>query len=486
MDALEGLKQLEDNSVDLLCTDPPYGYSFMGKDWDKAVPSVEIWKECLRVLKAGAFAFVMSAPRSDVQAEMIVRLREAGFNVGFTPIFWTYASGFPKASNIGKMVDKRGGVSVSWFGKWLKEWRQKNNVPQKEIAKLFPSKTGGLTGCVANWELGLNIPTPEQFTKICRHFNLPFESIEEAEREVIGKDGRTAKESMFGIGIQKEWDITKPATPQAKALDGSYGGFQPKPAVEIILVAMKPCSEKTYVDQALTNRKGITWLDDCRVPYESEADINSATYGGYEGKHIDHTEGKFGMRGSKNIKANSEGRFPANLLCSDDVLNDGFGGYGDSGSFSRYFSLDAWWNNQLKKLPKETRKTFPFLIVPKASKSEKNKGLDGFEEKHSPHGNYIGRDLENEKAHLGGMQSTKARNFHPTVKPLKLMSYIVMLGSREGDVVLDPFMGSGTTGIAAKTNGRKYVGFELNEEYTKIAEARLEATGNFVQKRLIG
>ena len=71
MDALEGLKQLEDESVDLLCTDPPYGYSFMGKDWDKAVPSVEIWKECLRVLKSGAFAFVMSAPRSDVQAEMM-------------------------------------------------------------------------------------------------------------------------------------------------------------------------------------------------------------------------------------------------------------------------------------------------------------------------------------------------------------------------------------------------------------------------------
>src|SRR5258708_39735357 len=57
---------------------------------------------------------------------------------------------------------------------------------------------------------------------------------------------------------------------QAKQLDGSYGGFQPKPAVEVILVAMKPLSEKTFVDQALKNGKGITWLDDCRIPYESD------------------------------------------------------------------------------------------------------------------------------------------------------------------------------------------------------------------------
>jgi site-specific DNA-methyltransferase (adenine-specific) len=75
-DCLSELKLLENNSVDLVCTDPPYGYSFMGKDWDKAVPSVEIWKECLRVLKPGCFAFVMSAPRSDVQAEMILKLKK--------------------------------------------------------------------------------------------------------------------------------------------------------------------------------------------------------------------------------------------------------------------------------------------------------------------------------------------------------------------------------------------------------------------------
>ena len=109
-DSQEKLKDIESESVDLIVTDPPYGYSFMGKDWDKAVPSVDIWKECLRVLKPGAFAFIMSAPRLDVLTQMSVRVQEAGFDVSFTPLFWAYASGFPKAQNMSKAVDKRLGA----------------------------------------------------------------------------------------------------------------------------------------------------------------------------------------------------------------------------------------------------------------------------------------------------------------------------------------------------------------------------------------
>lgn len=99
-----------DDHFDCLVTDPPYGYGFMGKDWDKAVVGVKVWKEVYRVMKPGAFGFVMSAPRQDVLARMIVNLQDAGFETGFTSIYWTYATGFPKAGNIGKMVDKRLGV----------------------------------------------------------------------------------------------------------------------------------------------------------------------------------------------------------------------------------------------------------------------------------------------------------------------------------------------------------------------------------------
>ena len=199
MDCLEGMKKLPDNSVDLLVTDPPYGYSFMGKSWDRGVPSVEIWKECLRVLKHGTFAFIMSAPRQDVQAQMVFNLKEAGFELKFTPMYWTYATGFPKAMNIGKIVDKRLGAK-----------------------RQIKAKARGHVG-----------------EKVKKH------------KGIYDDDNYEWK------GV---YNITIPSTPQAKALDGSYGGFQPKPAVEIILVAMKPLSEKTFVDQALKNGKFIISL----------------------------------------------------------------------------------------------------------------------------------------------------------------------------------------------------------------------------------
>jgi site-specific DNA-methyltransferase (adenine-specific) len=147
----------------------------------------------------------------------------------------------------------------------------------------------------------------------------------------------------------------------------------------------------------------------------------------------------------------------------------------DEGSFSRYFSLDAWWNERIKELPESIRKTFPFLIEPKASKEERNEGLEGLDKK-TLYGEYSARsemgwtnaDSPNRKNH-----DNKRTNFHPTVKPLAIMSYLITLGSRRGDTVLDPFAGSGTTIMAAKMLGRKGIGIEINPEYAKIAEARI-------------
>lgn len=397
-DSLEVLKTIESGSVDLLCTDPPYGYSFMGKSWDKTLPHIGIFKECLRVLKPGSFAFVMSAPRSDVCARMMLLLEDAGFEIGFTPIYWTYASGFPKAMNIGKMVDKKAGA-------------------EREI-KGFA--------------------------------------------EPLGREGRKAPQgqglpTLNSNGYDNLQPITAPATPEAKALDGSYGGFQPKPAVEVVIVAMKPLSEKTYVDQALKNGKGITWLDDCRI---------GASGGGTNCNNRDesgackgHPEANGSLGGGimrHSDQGAVQGRFPANLLVEDDVLND----------HSRFFDLDAW------------AQTLPFLAVPKASKSEKNAGLHDLPDRASEveHGT-IGRatSVEKRREAQDGKNAATTKNHHPTVKPLKLMSYLITLGSRPGDVVLDPFLGSGTTAIAAQELGRNYIGIEREQEYYEIAQARLAA-----------
>ena len=439
-DALEEMRKMSTDSVDLVPTDPPYGYSFMGKDWDKAVPSVEIWKECLRVLKPGAFAFVMSSPRADVLAHMIVNLSDAGFRTDFTPIYWAYASGFPKALNISKAVDKRLGAEriISGPSKWHCEGRTK------------ASGTHGI-------------------------YNPPAKNI-------VG-DGK--------------WE-TKPATPEANTLEGSYGGFQPKPAVEVILVCMKPLSENTYVDQALKNGHGCTWLDNARIPFESTDDIIA------KNPHTQHKkEATYECYHEREDDTYSlpTGRFPANLLVSDEALNNGvvkvsrwgkpsqgsnsYWGFGaesvanevagDKGEFSRFFDLDKWFSETVKKLPKEVREIFPFLICPKASKSERNESLEKMD-----NATYLD-ESRHDKTAIGCNNprdrtgKIRTGNIHPTVKPLALMSYLITLGSRPNDLILDPFVGSGTTCVAAKMLGRRYIGIELEAEYVKIAEARVNS-----------
>jgi site-specific DNA-methyltransferase (adenine-specific) len=431
MDCLDVLTKLDSNSVDLVVTDPPYGYSFMGKDWDKVVVGVDIWKECLRVLKPGSFAYIMSAPRQDVLSHMIVNLEKAGFKTGFTSMYWAYATGFPKAMNVAKAVDKKLGVEP---------------------------------------------------TTICRNPN---------SRENCDKTNTIYESGTVG----KTDYITTPTSDKAKGLDGSYAGFQPKPAVEVILVVMKPLDEKTYLEQAMKDRRGVSWFDDCRVPpsKSDEYDLKKREVSIAHGiqnddsflDQIHDADAKHGVQ--------DQGRFPANLLVSNDSLNTGVDtkssgglttagagfnkikGFGvnttkggeathpitmtpkDSGSFSRYYDLDAWYSQ--------------FIITPKASKSEKNRGLDNLPDKIG--GGMNGTVKQSMKTGSGNERNNIMKNNHPTVKPIKLMTYLVTLGSRPTDLVLDPFAGSGTTGIACIQTGRDYILIEKDKDYYNIMLERL-------------
>lgn len=113
-----------------------------------------------------------------------------------------------------------------------------------------------------------------------------------------------------------------------------------------------------------------------------------------------------------------------------------------------------------------------FLYVPKASKSERNYGCEEIEAKNQYE---INKWTENDYRKGDGEKTTEPRaNNHPTVKPIKLMEYLIKLVSREGATILDPFLGSGTTAIACLKLGRNFIGIEKEEEYIKIAEARIK------------
>jgi DNA modification methylase/transcriptional regulator with XRE-family HTH domain len=453
-DNRETMSRMPDNSIDMIATDSPYGISFMSKNWDKALPAQEIFNEMCRVLKPGAFCFCFSSPRQDVLWRMMQRLELAGFMIDLPSIYWTYATGMGLGANCGKLIDKKINTTNQrgWFGEWLKEWRLKNNLKQSDISRLFLSKTGGLTGCVANWELGLNVPTPQQFNKICNEFGLKFNKIEELKREVLSREKMT-----FGIGgnskrLGSEKVISLPASDLAKKYDGAYVRYPPKPAVEVIIVAMKPPETKTYIEQVMKNGKACTWLDDVRVP------VNNGDVTGWQGSPS--TFGSQGLGNTKKSGSDNKGRYPTNLLSSGRVLDTGeitssnASGYNfnesnqdnkthiikniksgvhfqDSGSFNRYFDFDAWAR---KTLPG----TFPFLPVSKPSRSQK-----------------------------------AGRESHLTEKPPQIFAYLITLASRPGDVIYDPFGGSCSSAVAAAALNRNFIVSELIEKHVKIGEHRI-------------
>ena len=270
-DCAQTLKQLPDESIDLIVTDPPYGYGFMGLDWDHALPSLQSLKECLRVLKSGGFAFIMCSPRQDLLSRMICRLQDAGFETGFSSISWVYHTGFPKISDASKNIDKRVGVEREVVGK--------------------AERLGGFT-CQA-----------------IRNIATGYENADKVQARV---------ENIKNNG---GFNITAPSSIAAKQFDGSYTPNSLKPAVEVILVCVKSRSENTYVDQALTNGKGVLWLEDCRIPYASDSE---KWQGGKNPTSASwrRLEGRTDTQLFNNVP-NENGRFPSNLLVCDDALNNG-------------------------------------------------------------------------------------------------------------------------------------------------------------------
>jgi hypothetical protein len=379
-------------------------------------------------------------------------------------IFLTGNSGFPKALNIGKAIDRKNGCNPTIIREYKAD---PNKFPEGSI-----------------------------------------------RREEIKDNYKTSYE-------------TTPSSPEAKEMDGSYAGFQPKPALEVIIVAMKPLSEKTYVEQALSNGKGVTWLDNCRIPINKEQETDKrvgtdATWGGKR-EASKHTVSFPAIEGMQRYK--DDGRFPANLLVSDNILDTGrvskspntytrnaegkstgrsslrgIGedkgdesfNFGDEGDFSRYFDVDRWFDERVKELPESIRKTYPFLIVPKPSKAEKNLGCEGIIPSDSERTNQNWKCVACGKFQFSGdgnickcetpqWERPKNQNNHPTVKSIALMSYLITLGSRKGDLIYDPFVGSGTTAIASELLERRWVASELDIKSCEIARARLSAVPQYVE-----
>ena len=164
-DCLDVLKTLDDCSIDAIVTDPPYGLSFMGKKWDYDVPSVEVWRECLRVLKHGGYLLSFAGTRT--QHRMACNIEDAGFEIR-DMIAWVYGSGFNK---VGYIRDKDGQHIIDGFGGALKPALEPITMARKRLdgtlaANMLKHGTGGLNidGCRVDTCDGENRARPPRTT----------------------------------------------------------------------------------------------------------------------------------------------------------------------------------------------------------------------------------------------------------------------------------------------------------------------------------
>ena len=419
---IEELKKLKEDSVDSIVTDPPYELGFMGKKWDASgiAYNVELWKECLRVLKAGGHLLSFGGTRT--YHRMACAIEDAGFEIR-DMLEWIYASGFPKSQNVGKAYDKKMGKLNYGLHKLqdaLNNERKKKGLTLKDVNILWGAPEN--SGMAAHKLCDKSQPqfiTNRQMEILNKEWELngKYNFIyEEAEREFVGrgKAGLT-KGTIANFSGETEFDLTKG--------NSKWEGFGTalKPAHEPIVLARKKLSEKTIVENCIKHGTGALDIDGCRIPTSDE--INSVEGGIKRRNRINQEQGfrpykkGFDNQDKEIWEQNTQGRFPANLLVTDDALGE---------EKSRYFDIDVWAEKH------------GLIQTPKASKKERGE-----------------------------------ENTHPTVKPLHLISWLVRLVSKKGDTVLDPFMGSGTTGVACKQLDRNFIGIELNEEYIVIAEKRI-------------
>jgi site-specific DNA-methyltransferase (adenine-specific) len=225
-------------------------------------------------------------------------------------------------------------------------------------------------------------------------------------------------------------------SPQAKQWEG--WGSALKPAVEPIVVCRKPLEKGLSIaENVLKWGVGGINIDGCRVGEEVAKEYTSQ---------------------------DTQGRFPANIIleCICDEVSDTH-----TNPDCPCYIMDRQSGGNASR----------FFYQAKASKSERNRGLEGFEVKQTKISDLKGdRYLNDVNCADGKYQAAKApsSNFHPTVKPVKLMQYLVRLVTPPNGLVLDPFCGSGTTGIACRLEGFNFVGMEREEDYAKIAKARID------------
>lgn len=406
------LPTLESNSIDAIVTDPPYELGFMGKPWDASgiAYNVDMWREALRVLKPGGHVLAFGGTRT--YHRMTVAIEDAGFEIRDC-LQWLYGSGFPKSHNVYNAINLRAGVDLS-------EGEE---------------------------------PCPE---------SLPW-------------DG-------WGTAL--------------------------KPANEPIVLARKPLEARTVAANVLAWGTGAINIDGCRIG--TDDNLNGGAYSNNRELSTNQVYGEY-RRLQPGQYEQPSGRWPANVLLDEEsaqlldaqtgvttspvgggIRQTVFGrmnddawqpkktimpGYGDTGGASRFFKVFSYSGDECKRYANiagtngQTGTTTTTTDPKKSAGCVESVTFENTYNNTAPgvagsvnRFRYVAKASKRERG---------AGNTHPTVKPVALIQYLIRLITPPGGTVLDPFAGSGTTGLAALTGGVDCVLIEREPEYVDIINARV-------------
>ena len=471
-------------SVDAVVCDPPYGLSFMGKDWDHGIPGVAFWSAALRVAKPGAHLLAFGGTRTFHR--LAVAIEDAGWEIRDT-VMYVYGSGFPKSLNIGCKCGKDT-VPYTHGGTQPKSQRDVRSVREADVSAAMDTSEGrrevlqprlseqgaSITGRaepstakVWSGQLGME----GRGNVLAEARQLQADQVREMPAEVFA-DGATGRlhhgtPPANGVASRAHANENRSSSPQEprsarqhnrklgtvrkqqRAQEGGVaedqvceicGGLKQwhgwgtalKPAWEPIIVARKPM-EGTVAANVLAHGTGALNIDGCRVA--TTDCLNGGTFGGVFGN------------GKPTIdKPVGTGRWPANLIHdgSDEVLalfpdtGKSTGGRIGKKSMGNVTNVPAGQYEKGDPGFGDTGSAARFFYCAKASKADRDEG-----------------------------------NMHPTVKPTALMKFLCRLITPPSGTVLDPFMGSGSTGKAARMDGFGFIGIEQDAEYIAIARARI-------------
>ncbi len=478
-DCVEVMATMDAASVDAIVTDPPYGLEFMGKEWDHGAPGIPFWSAMLRIAKPGAYLLSFGGTRT--YHRMACATEDAGWIIRDC-LVWAYASGFPKSRALLKPA-------------WEPILMARKPGPLRELA-IDACRISGVPGD-GRWGIGIESPNRGPFSS----GSAPMIADEVASGRWPANliltdaifDGDTP--GVVGGGEQvsrgpavnnrlSEWSFTSyPGTPEGADLigygdSGTYSRFFSLP--EGTMGACYYCGRARVADETSSPGRRADATAPSRAPIERDGTLDSTDLGQFSlglsetGRAISATAHESSPERERTTTSRS--RRPVShavpRLTSTDITTT----TGDRWTCELCAELVTTGRIQLPErqfgrepLPVEGPDYPRILIIPKADRAEREPVLPSGLAKG-------GLAFDDYNLKVGNGEGRPRENVHPTVKPLDLMRHLVRLVTPTGGVVLDPFLGSGTTAIAAEMEGFAWVGIEREPEYVAIAEARLNGT----------